>query len=218
MTLGAAPRRGVQSRRRPALSGLSGLRGYLDFFKTRSFLYNTAGMAMATFATGAYGAWGLIFYQRVHGLSSTQAASTIGPLLVVASFIGIALGTFLADILYKYTKRAYLLLAAFAVMAAIPLGAIGILDPVYRSSLVFLFGASLLMSMVLGPCNTVTANVVPASRRACRVRRVHFFDASLRRHQLAGHARLDFRPVRQAERRRLVDRQVLRVDRRRAGR
>src|SRR5262249_53641626 len=30
----------------------------------------------------------------------------------------------------------------------------------------FLFGASLLLSMVLGPCNTVTANVVPANRRA----------------------------------------------------
>ena len=49
---------------------------------------------------------------------------------------------------------------------AIPLGVAGILDPVYVSSLGFLFGASILMSMVLGPCNTVTANVVPANRRA----------------------------------------------------
>jgi MFS family permease len=30
----------------------------------------------------------------------------------------------------------------------------------------FLFGASVLLAMVLGPCNTVTANVVPADRRA----------------------------------------------------
>src|ERR1017187_2422354 len=37
--------------------GRSGLHGYLDFFRTRTFLYNTAGMAMVTFATGAYGAW-----------------------------------------------------------------------------------------------------------------------------------------------------------------
>ena len=147
-------------------AGRPGLREYLELFRTRSFLYNTAGMAAVTFATGAYGAWGLIFYQRVHGLTASQAGNTIGGLLVVASLIGIALGTFLADLFYKLTKRAYLLLAAFAVLCAIPLGAVGILDPVYKSSLVFLFGASILMSMVLGPCNTVTANVVPANRRA----------------------------------------------------
>lgn len=67
--------------------------------------------------------------------------------------------------MYKFTKRAYLLLAAIAVLCAIPLGATGILDPIYKTSLIFLFGASVLMSMVLGPCNTVTANVVPANRR-----------------------------------------------------
>ena len=36
---------------------------------------------------------------------------------------------FLADLLYKITQRAYLLLAAFAVLCATPLGVIGILDP-----------------------------------------------------------------------------------------
>ena len=30
-------------------------------------------MAAVTFATGAYAAWGSTFYQRVHGLTATQA-------------------------------------------------------------------------------------------------------------------------------------------------
>jgi MFS family permease len=161
------PGRGASEGGTPAGRGGRPSRGdYLELIRIPSFLYNTAGMAAVTFATGAYGFWGLIFYQRVHHLTATQAGTTIGSLMVVASLIGIALGTVLADVLYKFTKRAYLILAALAVLCAIPLGATGILDPVYKSSLVFLFGASALMSMVLGPCNTVTSNVVPANRRA----------------------------------------------------
>ncbi|MFI5459679.1 MAG: spinster family MFS transporter [Isosphaerales bacterium] len=142
------------------------MQDYLELFKTPTFLYNTAGMAAVTFATGALAAWGSTFYQRVHGLSATFAGQWIGGLLVGAGVIGILLGMFLPDLLLKFTKRAYLLLAAAAVLGAIPLGAAGILDSSYRSSLGFLFGASILMSMVLGPCNTVTSYVVPPNRRA----------------------------------------------------
>jgi MFS family permease len=141
-------------------------REYLEIFGTPTFVFNTAGMAAVTFATGAFAAWGSTFFQRVHHLSATNAGHWIGLLLVGSGLLGILLGMFLPDLLLKLTRRAYLLLAAFAVMGAIPLGAIAILDPEYRTALVFMFVASILMSMVLGPCNTVTANVVPANRRA----------------------------------------------------
>ena len=57
-------------------------------------------------------------------------------------------------------------LASVVVIASVPLGIAGILDPERTSSLSLLFAASVLMAMVLGPSNTVTANVVPANRRA----------------------------------------------------
>lgn len=139
---------------------------YLDLFRTRTFLYNTAGMAAVTFATGAYAAWGSTFYQRVHNLTASTAGRNIGLLLVVAGIAGIVLGMFLPDLLQRITKRAYLLIAAAAVFGAIPLGVLGILEPAFQKSLGFLFAASILLSMVLGPCNTVTANVVPPNRRA----------------------------------------------------
>jgi MFS family permease len=142
------------------------LNEYLELFRTPTFVYNTAGMAAVTFATGAYVTWGSIFYQRVRGMSLEQTNVWIGGLLATAGLIGIALGTYLADLSLKLTRRAYLLLATLVVLGAIPLGAAAILDPDRTSSLAFLFGASVLMSMVLGPCNTVTANVVPANRRA----------------------------------------------------
>jgi hypothetical protein len=136
-------------------------------------------MAAVTFATGAYAAWGSMFYQEVHHLSAADAGKWIGGLLVGAGVLGILLGRVLPDLLLRFTKRAYLLLAATAVMAATPLGVIGILDPEYRSSLGFLFAASVLLAMVLGPCNTVIANVVPANRRAaafaCFIFSIHLF-------------------------------------------
>ncbi len=45
-----------------AKAGRPTLQEYLDLFRTRTFVYNTAGMAAVTFATGAYAAWGSTFY------------------------------------------------------------------------------------------------------------------------------------------------------------
>jgi MFS transporter, Spinster family, sphingosine-1-phosphate transporter len=85
---------------------------------------------------------------------------------VGAGLLGIGLGMVLPDLLRKLTKRAYLLLCALAVLGSIPLAAVGILYPSYGPSIGLMFAASILMAMVLGPSNTVTANVVPAHRRA----------------------------------------------------
>jgi MFS transporter, Spinster family, sphingosine-1-phosphate transporter len=167
---------GVTSKAKSTRTPLS---EYLDLFKTKTFVYNTAGMAAVTFATGAYAAWGSTFYQREFNLTATEAGKWIGLLLVTAGLIGIGLGMVLPDLLQKLTKKAYLLLCAFAVLGATPLAAAGILYPHYGPSLGLMFMASILMAMVLGPSNTVTANVVPAHRRAMAysvfIFLIHFF-------------------------------------------
>jgi MFS transporter, Spinster family, sphingosine-1-phosphate transporter len=142
------------------------LQDYLALFRNPTFMFNTAGMATVTFATGAYAAWGSTFYQTVRGMSMKEAGAWIGGMTALAGLVGIAMGTFLADFLLRYTKRAYLLLACYAVVGAIPLGLFGVLDPERMSSLGLLFGAMVLLAMVLGPCNTVIANVVPSNQRA----------------------------------------------------
>jgi MFS family permease len=142
------------------------LSDYLELFRTPTFMYNTFGMAAVTFATGGLAAWGSIFYQTVRHMPVKEANNWIGVMTLAAGLIGIGLGTWLADRLLKFTRRAYLLMAFGAVAAAIVPGCLGLLDPEPKSSLMLLFAASILMAMVLGPCNTVTANVVPANRRA----------------------------------------------------
>ncbi len=149
-----------------AKNGRPCLRDYLDLFRTPTFLYNTAGMTAVTFATGAYAVYGADFYQTVHKLSAKDAGIWIGGMTAVAGLIGIALGMWIPDLLLKLTRRAYLLVAFLAVVTAIPFGFLGLVDRDVNTSMAFMFVAMVLMAMVLGPCNTVTANVVPSTRRA----------------------------------------------------
>ncbi len=142
------------------------LADYRDLFRTPSFVYNTAGLAAVTFATGAYAVWGSTFYQTVRGMTSTQAGRWIGILTAAAGLLGISMATWLADYLLRFTRRAYLLMASTAVMIAIPFGMFAILDPEWISSFGMLFVAMVMMASVIGPCNTVTANVVPPNQRA----------------------------------------------------
>ncbi len=141
------------------------LESYLQFFRIPSFLFNTAGLAMVTFTTGAFAAWGAIYYQRVRG-EDEQILTIIGIMLAVSGLLGIVLGTTMADQLLKLTRRAYLIWASIAVFGSVPLGLIALLVPNTPLSLGLLFVAMLLLASTLGPCNTVTANVVPASKRA----------------------------------------------------
>ncbi|MGE3819244.1 MAG: spinster family MFS transporter [Isosphaeraceae bacterium] len=139
---------------------------YLDLFRTPTFLYNTAGMAAVTFATGAYAAWGSTFYQTVRGLTAKEAGLWIGALTAGAGLFGIAFGTWAADALLRVTRRAYLLFSCLAVAIAAPFGLAALLDPERATSLSLLFVAMVMMAAVLGPTNTVTAEVVPPNRRA----------------------------------------------------
>ena len=143
-----------------------GAREYLAILKTPSFLYNTAGQAAVTFAIGAYAVWGAAFYNRVRGMDLAQAGRQIGALSGLAGLVGIALGTVIAEALRKVTRRAYLLWPTIAVAIAGPCAAMALLETDKTRSLAFLFAGSVMMASVLGPCNTVTANVVPATRRA----------------------------------------------------
>jgi MFS family permease len=83
-----------------------------------------------------------------------------------SGLLGISLGTWFADLLSRFTRRAYLLLACVAVVGAIPPALLGMLETDRATSMGLLFVAMVLISSVLGPSNAVTANVVPANRRA----------------------------------------------------
>ena len=180
---------------------------YLVLFRTPTFLYNTAGMAAVTFATGAYAAWGSTFYQRVHGLSATDAGKWIG--LPCWSGRGHSRdpswGWSFAPTcsVRKFTRRAYLLFAAVAmVLIATPLGVLG--HPRHRPIIGFRWPVPVrCVGAVVDGAGAVQhgdgqrGSLEPTSHR---VRLLHLPDPPVWRHQLAHPTGMDLDPVRQTER------------------
>ncbi len=160
------PGRGASEGKPATKADRPGLSEYLSILKTRTFFFNTAGQAAVTFAIGGYAVWGATFYHRVRGMDLAKASFSLGLLTAVAGLLGIVLGTWAADVLGKVTRRAFLIWSCFAVAVAAPFAALALLEADPQRSLIYLFVASLMMASVLGPSNTVTANVVPANRRA----------------------------------------------------
>ena len=139
---------------------------YLDLLRTPSYLLNTLGMAAVTFTTGAFAYWIVGYFEWVHGVEP-ESKVYLGIGLAVAGLVGVGLGMWLPEKLRKVVRSAYLLWAGTAVLLAIPIGTLGLLaTQSLPLSLGLLLVASMLMSSCLGPCNTVTANVVPGPRRA----------------------------------------------------
>ena len=143
-----------------------GLADYATLFRNRSFLYNIAGLAAATFAIGAYGTFASIFYQEVRGMTLSDANLRIAVMAFFSGVIGILLGIVMADVFHKFTPGGYLLWTALAAMVATPFVGGGFLLSQPYLSMGSLFIGMILLSSVLGPCNTVVANVVPANQRA----------------------------------------------------
>jgi predicted MFS family arabinose efflux permease len=160
------PGRGASEGKTTGKADRPSLADYGSIFRTPSFVFNTAGQAAVTFALGALAVWAATFYQRVRGMDAFQAGVWIGGLTAGAGLVGIVLGTWAADALLIRTRRAYLLWPAFAVAVAVPCGTGAILATGRTTSMILLFVTSVMMASVLGPSNTVTANVVPANRRA----------------------------------------------------
>ncbi len=156
------PGRGPNAVRRPRPA----LVDYADLFRNASFLYNIAGLAAVTFAIGAYGTFASIFYQEVRGMTLDTANLWIGAMALFSGVLGILMGMVMADRFRRVTPRGYLLWTALATLIGTPFVAGGFLLASTRWSMASLFLGMIFMSSVMGPCNTVVANVVPANQRA----------------------------------------------------
>lgn len=100
---------------------------YLQFFKSKSFVYVCLAEAMATFTLGGLAAWMPTYFHRYYGFSVAEAGTKFGLMIIIAGLIGTLGGGMLADFLIKKTKRAYFYTTLLGYMMALPFGLLGLL-------------------------------------------------------------------------------------------
>ncbi len=100
---------------------------YLQFFKSRSFVYVCLAEAMATFTLGGLAAWMPTYFHRYFGFSVAEAGTYFGIMIIIAGSIGTLGGGILADFLNKFTKKAYFYTTLLGYLVALPLGLLALL-------------------------------------------------------------------------------------------
>jgi MFS family permease len=142
------------------------LRDYLIFWRTPSYVLNTAGMTAMTFALG-----GIAFWMPSYIFSFRQAASLdraneiFGLLTVLSGITATLLGGWTGDKLRTRWPSSYFLVSGVSMVLALPLFLLTLVTPFPAAwGLIFLTEFCLFFST--GPTNTVLANVTPAPIRA----------------------------------------------------
>jgi MFS family permease len=141
-------------------------RDYRVLRHNSSYIYNTLGMALMTFALGGLALWMPTYFHRVKGMTLQEANLWIGPLTVGAGLLGTMTGGWLADRLLRRTPGAYFLVSGCGMLLATPCALVALLANAPTVYLPAMFLAECGVFLNTGPCNAILVNVVPPAMRS----------------------------------------------------
>jgi MFS family permease len=156
-----------------SLTGDTAPRRAADYFalaRNRSYVLDTLGMAMMSFALGGLQFWVAKYLSSGEGaLSLEKATFWLGIVLVVSSFLGTTAGGLLAELLSKRTRGAYFLASGLGMLAAVPFTLLALLSTSYPVTFLAI-GAALAFGVFnFGPSNTILVNVTRPRIRAAAI-------------------------------------------------
>jgi MFS family permease len=132
----------------------------------RSFLANTAGQILITFALGGLGFWMPSYLHGDRGVSLEVAGTGFGAILAAAGFVGTLGGGALADRAARRHAGAYFGIPGWCLLAAAPCVAAGVLASQPAVYWTAMFVAVTLAFAYNGPLTAALVNVVPPQLRA----------------------------------------------------
>jgi len=163
------PERGCLDDPEAGAHGPPDWRKYRELLGNRLYLLTVLGYTAGTFALGGLGFWMPSFLQRERGFSQTDADLVFGQIMGLGSFIGSLSGGWIADLLLKRTRQAYLWLAGMSTMMAVPFTMAGLVSHDRTVFLSAMFVASVLLFMSTGPINAMLVNSVAPEMRGAAI-------------------------------------------------
>jgi len=143
---------------------------YFALVRNRSYLLDTLGMAMMSFALGGLQSWVAKYLSTGEGAMSLEKVTTwLGLVLFLSSVLGTSLGGVLAELLAKRSSGSYFWVSGLGMLAAVPFILLALLSRSY--AVIFpAIGAALTFSVFnFGPSNTILVNVTRPRLRAAAI-------------------------------------------------
>ena len=135
-------------------------------FVNRRYNLLVWGYAAQTFSIGAFGVWGPVFLQRVHGMSQESSATSFGAMLAGSGLFATLLGGFLANALRRRTPAGYVWVMALSMIAATPVCFFALMIGNATLSLIGLGTSMFFLFLPTGPIASEIFEIVPVHLRA----------------------------------------------------
>lgn len=134
-------------------------------FKCKSILFTVAGFPCIAFVTYGLGFWGPPFFQRVHGVSASEAGTVLGLTAAIGGWAGVTIGGVIADKIREKNVKAKLYVGIASIVLSLP-SALGLLlTDNLIAAYVFNFLFALTSPMWIGPAaSTINDLVMPRMR------------------------------------------------------
>ncbi|MFP6807616.1 MAG: MFS transporter [Pseudomonadales bacterium] len=139
---------------------------YSMIFRCKSIMFSAIAFPCMAFVTYGLGFWGPPFFQRVHGVSASEAGMILGMSSAIGGWAGVTIGGIVADKLRERNVRAKLYVGVASVVLSVP-SAIGfILSDDVTTAYVFNFLFSLTSPLWVGPAAATINDLVMPRMRA----------------------------------------------------
>jgi len=153
------PRRGLSDHIDQPEKVQMGWKDYVQLFRTKSYLLDTAGMTAMTFAMGGVAYWMPAYLaEDRHAGSLATVNLMFGAIVAITGIVATLAGGWLADRLRARFPGSYFLVSAAGLMAAFPAFILLLITP-FPFGWVWVFVGCFCLFFNTGPSNTILANV-----------------------------------------------------------